>query len=71
MDFRQKLTLALVYRGMSQADLARKIGISPQNLSYKLKTARMSESDLEMIAEAIGCKIEQVFTFDMGDGVTF
>ena len=36
MTIKQKLNMVLAYKGVSQADLARKIGTTPQNLNLKV-----------------------------------
>ncbi len=46
---------------MSEAELARKLGVSPQNLNNKMKRDNFSESDLNKIAEALDCTFEAGF----------
>jgi len=70
-SFNQKLSQALGYLGMSQADLARKMygadSASPaQRLSSKLKTAKYSQEDFDMIGRAIGAEIEISIKFPDG-----
>ena len=36
MTIEQKINMALSYRGISQAELARKIGTTPSNLNQKV-----------------------------------
>ena len=37
MTIEQKISMALAYKGMSQAALAREIGTSPANLNQRMK----------------------------------
>lgn len=49
---------------MSEAALARAMGVSPQNLHNKLKRDNLTEKDLLAIAEALNCTLEINFTFN-------
>lgn len=49
---------------ISIAELARRIGQSPQNLGKKLKRDTVSQSELSQIAEAFGVTYEQTFSRD-------
>ena len=49
---------------ISIAELARKIGQSPQNFGKKLKRNTVSESELKQIANALGIIYEQTFVPD-------
>lgn len=53
MTFNQKLGMALSYLGMSQADLARAMGVSPQNLNSKLKNGKYNQEDIERFGKAL------------------
>ena len=46
---------------ISEAELARKLGISPQNLNNKMKRDNFTEKDLQEIADALGLKLEISF----------
>ncbi len=54
---------ALVDAGMSKAELARKIGMSPQNLQKRLNTGRFSYEELSQMAEAMGAELLFQFVF--------
>lgn len=49
---------------ISIAELARRIGQSPQNLGKKLKRNTVSQSELSQIAEVFGVTYEQTFSSD-------
>ena len=67
----EKIRIMLVKRGnMSEAELARKLGVSPQNLNNKLKRDNFTEADLRKIADALDCEFEMGFRMkDTGEYV--
>lgn len=67
----EKIRIMLVKRGnMSEAELARKLGVSPQNLNNKLKRDNFTEADLRKIADAVDCDYEAGFRMkDTGEYV--
>lgn len=66
MTIRQKIDMALAYKGMSQRELAEKLGTSPANLNLKLKRETLKLSDLEKIATALDGTYN--FGFEFPDG---
>ncbi|MCI8704321.1 MAG: helix-turn-helix transcriptional regulator [Anaerotignum sp.] len=65
MALSEKIRIILVKRGnMSEAELARKMGISPQNLHNKMKRDNFTENDLVEIAKALNCTYNIAFTFN-------
>lgn len=66
MTIEQKLSMALSYKGMSQAELARRIGTTPSNLNQKVKRNTLTKEELERIAEALGGTWRAEFVFDDG-----
>lgn len=62
MGMTEKIRILLIKRGnLSEAELARRLGISPQNLNNKMKRDNFTVSDLERIAEVLGCKFNTSF----------
>ena len=56
MALSEKIRILLVKRGnLTDAELARRMGTSPQNLSNKLKRDNFTEKDLQGIAAALDC----------------
>ena len=56
------IRIALVKRGnISESELARRMGISPQNLHNKMKRDNFTETDLQEIANALGLHLELAF----------
>ncbi len=66
MTIEQKIRMALGYRKMSQADLAREIGLSPSNFHQRLGRGNFSVEELERIGEALGAKFHCEFEFEDG-----
>ena len=62
----QKLKMALSYRGISQAELARKMNTTPSNLNQKVKRNTLTKEELESIAEILGGRWRAEFVFDDG-----
>ena len=66
MTIEQKINMALAYRGMSQAELARKIGTTPSNLNKKVKRDTLTKEEMEQIARALGGSWRAEFVFENG-----
>ena len=66
MTVPQKIKMALAYKGMSEADLARAIGTSPSAFNQRMKTGKLSSEDMEKIAKAI--EATYFFGFEFPDG---
>lgn len=61
--------VALDIAGMTQAELAKKMNISPPALSQRLKTGKFSDEDFKNIANALGCTYKSGFYFPDGNKV--
>ena len=69
MSMVEPIRIALVKRGnLSESELARRMGISPQKLHNKMNRDNFTESDLRQIAEALGLQLEISF-IDPATGV--
>ncbi len=66
MNISQKINMALAYKGMSQAALARAIGMTPSNFNQKYKRQTFTQDELEQIAAVLGGTY--VFGFEFPDG---
>ncbi len=62
----QKIKLALAYKSMSESELARQLGTSPQAFSQRMKTDKFSSDELSKIADIIGAKY--ISGFEFADG---
>ena len=62
MDVREYIKLCCVKRGnISDAELARRTGQTPQNMNNKYKRNTFKVSELEKIAEALGADLKISF----------
>jgi DNA-binding Xre family transcriptional regulator len=62
MAMTEQIRIMLVKRGnISESELARRLGISPQNLHNKMKRDNFTESDLREIANALNCNLKIQF----------
>ena len=66
MTMEQKISMAIAYKGMSQAALARAIDMTPSNFNQKIKRDTFSKDELEKIAAALGGKYRFGFVFPDG-----
>lgn len=66
MDIPTKIKLAETYARISEADLARRLGKTPQAFGQRMKTGKFSSQDLEDIAAALGAEIRVTFRFPDG-----
>lgn len=66
MTLRQKIDMACAYKGISQATLARALGITPATFNSRLKVCKFSQEELAKIAETLGGVY--VFGFEFPDG---
>ena len=62
MAMAELIRILMVKRGnLSEAELARRLGVSPQNLNNKMKRDNFSERDLQEIACVLDCTFEAAF----------
>lgn len=66
MTTEQMLKMALSFKGISQAELARRIGTTPSNLNQKVKRNTLTREDLEQIAAAMDAEFVCRFRFQDG-----
>ena len=66
MTISQKIKMALAYKGISEAELARSVGTSPSAFNQRMKTGKFSTEELNQIAEAL--EADFYFGFEFKDG---
>lgn len=66
MQIEQKLKMALAKAGISQAELARRLGTTPSNFNQKVKRNTLTNEDMEEIARLLGATWESHFVYDDG-----
>ena len=62
----QKIKMALAYKNISESELARRLGTTPQAFNQRMKTDKFPSSDLEKIADILGGKWVAEFQFPDG-----
>ena len=67
----EKIRILLVKRGnISEAELARRLGMSSTNLYNRLKRDNFSDKDLQLIAKALDCTFKSGFVLnDTGEEI--
>ncbi len=66
MKMEQKINMAIAYKGISQAALARLLSMTPSNFNQKVKRETFTVEELEQIAAALGGSYS--FGFEFPDG---
>ena len=69
MTISEQIKVLCVRSNISVSELARRIETTPQNLNAKMKRESFTVSDLENIANAVGCKFERYFVLRDGERV--
>lgn len=62
----QKIKMALAYKGMSESELAKSLGKTPQSFNQRMKTDKFSTEELSRIAEIMGASYISEFSFPDG-----
>ncbi len=67
MKFAKRIKILLIECGnISEAELARRLGIKPPTFNKKMHTDNFSVTDLEEIANALGVSFEANFVLNDG-----
>ena len=69
MNISDQIKVLCVRSNISQAELARRIGVLPQSLSAQMKRESFTIQELEKIADAVDAKFERQFVLYNGDKV--
>ena len=71
MSMTEKIRILLVKRGnISEAELARRLGLLPQNFNVRMKRDNFNEADLKQIAEVLNCTFKAGFILnDTGEEI--
>ncbi|ABS35165.1 helix-turn-helix transcriptional regulator [Clostridium sporogenes] len=69
MTISEQIKVLCVRRNISIAELARRLGKSPQNFNAKLKRESFTIVELEEIAEVVEVKFERNFILTNGEKV--
>lgn len=70
MSMSDRIRILLIKCGnLSEAELARRMGMSPQNFNNKMKRDNFTDKDLRLIAETLGCTYKNAFVTASGEEV--
>lgn len=69
MTISEQIKILCVRSNISVAELARRVGTSPQNFNAKLKRESFTISDLEQIAYVTACSFERKFVMENGEEI--
>lgn len=69
MTVSEQVKVLCVRCGVSEAELARRLGKSPQSLNAKLKRNKMNVDELEEIAKVLGVDFKRCFILANGEEV--
>lgn len=69
MSISEQIKVLCVRSNISLAELARRIGISPQSLSGKMKRESFTIAELNTIAEAAGASFVRKFVLYNGEQI--
>ncbi len=69
MTISEQINVLCARLNISKAELARRLGTTPQNFNAKLKRQSFTISDLEEIADVTKVKFLRMFEFSNGDRI--
>lgn len=69
MTVSEQIKVLCVRCGVSEAELARRLGKSPQSFNSKMKRETFTISDLDEIASALGVTFKRHFILNNGEEV--
>ncbi len=69
MTVSEQIKVLCVRCNVSEAELARRLGKSPQSLNAKLRRGKMTVEDLEKIAAVLGVEFKRYFILGNGDEI--
>lgn len=69
MTISEQIKVLCVRSDISVAELARRIGTTPQNFNGKMKRKSFTIAELEDIAEAVNSSFERKFVLENGEKI--
>lgn len=69
MSISDQIKVLCVRSNISMAELARRLGLSPQSFSAKMKRESFTVTELEKIADAVGASFVRKFVLFSGDEI--
>ena len=69
MQISEQIRVLCVRCNVSEAELARRLGKSPQNFNSKMKRGTFTITDLEKVADALGVTFKRSFVLGNGEEI--
>ena len=69
MTISEQIKVLCVRQKISLAELARRLGTTPQNFNAKLKRESFTVAELEDIADAVNSSFERKFVLENGEKI--
>ena len=69
MTISEQIKVLCVRSNISVAELARRVGTTPQNFGAKMKRESFTVSELEDIADAVNSSFERKFVLENGEEI--
>lgn len=70
LSVEEKIRLIAKRRGITLTELAKRLGISKQSLSRKLKGSNFTETEILIVCMVLDCSFDTVFTMnDTGEQI--
>ena len=69
MRISEQIRVLCVRCNVSEAELARRLGKSPQNFNSKMKRGTFTITDLEKVASALGVQFKRTFILGNGEEI--
>ncbi len=69
MTISEQIKVLCVRSNISVAELARRVGTTPQNFGRKMKRESFTVSELEDIADAVNSSFERKFVLENGEEI--
>lgn len=69
MNISEQIKVLCTRKGISMAELARKIGQSPQNFNAKLKRNTVTEEEIQKICMELNVKYHHFFELNDGERI--
>ena len=69
MQISEQIRVLCVRCNVSEAELARRLGKSPQSFNSKMKRETFTVNDLEKVASALGVKFKRNFVLENGEEI--
>lgn len=69
MTVPEQIKVLCVRSGISEAELARRLGKSPQSFNSKMRRGTFTVDDLESVARVMGVEFERHFVLESGERI--